>query len=238
MPSATTSTTTTSTTTTTITTTTSTTTTTASSTSTEETPLDDDATTIDFVTHPEVVEVVEPTTEETTVKRETTQSVPLPSPVAITTSPAIHREPNTTRAPNFWESTHPKESHSSNNATDRDVDLVGGHGHKNDTVLATCPKFHLEEGDYALSADGDSANIPAYNVTLNATEFEVIGGRLVICIAGVARVAKEDALGESKFSDAMGYVTFGGLGLSVVCLLLHIVATILVRAVIIFSRLF
>lgn len=170
---------------------------------------------------------MEPTTEET-VKRETTQSASLPSPVATTTSPKIFREANTTRSPNFWESTPSKKSQISNNATDRDVDGEGGHGHRHDTVLATCPKFHLEEGDYSLSADGDTASIPAYNVTLNATEFEVIGGQLVICIAGVARVSKEDVLGENKFSDAMGYVTLGGLGLSVVCLLLHIVATILV----------
>ena len=173
------------------------------------------------------MEIEEPTTEET-VKRETTQSASIPSPVAITTSPKIFREANATRSPNFWESKPSKKSQISNNATDRDVDGDSGHGHKHDTVLATCPKFHLEEGDYSLGADGDTASIPAYNVTLNATEFEVIGGRLVICIAGVARVSKEDVLGENKFSDAMGYVTFGGLGLSVVCLLLHIVATILV----------
>ena len=171
------------------------------------------------------MEIVEPTTEET-IERETTQSASLPSPVAITTSPKVFQEANTTRSPNFWESTPSKKSQISNNATDRDAD--DGHGQKHDRVLATCPKFHLEEGDYSLSAEGDSASIPAYNVTLNATEFEVIGGRLVICIAGVARVSKEDVLGENKFSDAMGYVTFGGLGLSVVCLLLHIVATILV----------
>ena len=173
------------------------------------------------------MEIVEPTTTEETAKGEVTQSASLPSPVAVTTSPKIFGEADTTGSPNFWESTPSKKSQISDNATqERDVD--GGDGHGHDTVLATCPKFHLEEGDYSLSSDGDTVDIPAYNVTLNATEFEVIGGLLVICIAGVARVSKEDALGENKFSDAMGYVTFGGLGMSVVCLLLHIIATILV----------
>ena len=126
---------------------------------------------------------------------------PQQSSTASTTAgpPTKFRERNTTRSPNFRETTAPpekKEGQISSNAT----------GHRHDTALATCPKFHLEEGDYSVGAGGRTATIPAYNVTLNATEFEVVGGRLVICVAGVARVSEAAAGGESKFSDAMGYV--------------------------------
>lgn len=167
----------------------------------------DSFTTIDFITTPEVIVIIETTSASPPPEQSSSQpptSSPRPTSLASTRAPSS----TTTSAAAGAE-------------TRNDTTADGGHSH--DRVFATCPKFRIDEGEFVLNADAKSVFIPAYNATLNYTQFEAVDRGLVICLAGLA---EESGSTRSKFGAAMGYITFAGLGVSIVCLLLHVAATI------------
>jgi hypothetical protein len=84
--------------------------------------------------------------------------------------------------------------------------------------FSTCAKFELSSGEYEVLPDGQ-VFVPVYNLTFsNGTFLMQDGGQLLICA-----ITDDDAA--DKFSVDMGYVTFACLGISIVCLLLHVMAT-------------
>ena len=85
-----------------------------------------------------------------------------------------------------------------------------------------CPKFHLKSDEFELKEDG-SAYVKTYDKVFEVGHFEHLSetGLLAIC-------TYEGTLEGNKFSVEMGYVTLICLGVSIICCVLHIVASILV----------
>ena len=87
--------------------------------------------------------------------------------------------------------------------------------------ILTCQKVLLEVGEFEMDAGNTTVFVPAYDKSFNSSSFEISGERILICV--FEELA--DSVGESKFSPEMGYVTVAGLGVSIVCLVLHLVAS-------------
>lgn len=84
-----------------------------------------------------------------------------------------------------------------------------------------CQKFIMEKDEYILR--NNSAYVPIYEKTFGKGEFNITeNGKMVICVdsIGVKQV--------NKFDVYMGYVTFAGLGVSIIFLGLHLTAFCLV----------
>lgn len=83
-----------------------------------------------------------------------------------------------------------------------------------------CPKFLLEPEEYAVLDDG-TVSVPTYHRTYPQSQFRIRhDDRLEICTdEGVEYV--------DKFNPNMSYVTMAGLGVSIIFLVLHLTAFIL-----------
>lgn len=116
-------------------------------------------------------------------------------------------------------------SHSSDNATDAitlnytspetdnssDI-LIGKH-----ESLSSCAHFTLEPGEYVLLQNG-SVHIEAYNLTINESHYILINDIVSFCVPFT------DAGVETKeYVIKTSYITFAGLGISMVCLLIHLI---------------
>ncbi|KAI5721147.1 hypothetical protein M8J77_016905 [Diaphorina citri] len=90
----------------------------------------------------------------------------------------------------------------------------------NFTVKESCPKIVLQPHEYVIMAD--VLYIPKHQKTFNSNEFELKDNKTVeICLLNYQA---SELLGfRNKFSPYMGYITFIGLGLSIVFLLCHLV---------------
>jgi hypothetical protein len=87
--------------------------------------------------------------------------------------------------------------------------------------IEPCPKFVLEKEDYEVL--NDSVYVPQYKKTFKEGEFAIReDDSLEVCVGslGVKLV--------DKFGIYMGYVTYAGLGVSIIFLILHLTAFILV----------
>lgn len=85
----------------------------------------------------------------------------------------------------------------------------------------SCAKFVLNREDFILQ--NDTIHVPVYQRTFTQSEFTLReDGSVEVCV---------DALGIQlldKFGAYMGYITFAGLGVSIIFLILHLVAFVLV----------
>ncbi|MPC53476.1 G-protein coupled receptor Mth2 [Portunus trituberculatus] len=88
----------------------------------------------------------------------------------------------------------------------------------NKSQSLSCERFLLPADEYAMSDNG-TVVVEKYGRTYLPHEYERREGGILVCI-----IQPE----VSKFSRLMGWVTLAGLGLSCVCLLLHLVAFLLV----------
>ena len=75
-------------------------------------------------------------------------------------------------------------------------------------------------GEYKMMDEEHSVYVEKYDRVLKEGQFSMNGDTLVIC------VTPDDAVPQYKFGAQMGYVTFIGLGLSIICLSMHIVASL------------
>jgi len=86
-----------------------------------------------------------------------------------------------------------------------------------------CPKFELQIGEYKMMDDGEerhSVYVEKYDRVLEEGEFSMNGDNLVLCVT-----ASDANKQIAKFGPQMGYVTFVCLGISIICLSLHIFAS-------------
>ncbi|XP_068220865.1 adhesion G protein-coupled receptor E3-like [Palaemon carinicauda] len=81
-----------------------------------------------------------------------------------------------------------------------------------------CEKFFLPNEEYVLAENG-TVEVEKYKRTYEANEYELSEGGILVCIIQMET---------EKFSRVMGWVTLGGLGLSCVCLMLHLIAFLVV----------
>ncbi|XP_066977520.1 uncharacterized protein [Macrobrachium rosenbergii] len=81
-----------------------------------------------------------------------------------------------------------------------------------------CEKFFLPTEEYIVGENG-TVEVEKYKRTYEPNEYELSEGGILVCII---RTETE------KFSSIMGWVTLGGLGLSCVCLMLHLIAFLIV----------
>ena len=88
-----------------------------------------------------------------------------------------------------------------------------------------CPKFELQVGEFKMMEEEHSVYVEKYDRVLAPGQFSLKGNNLVICVTQQATSELEGQI--SKFGPQMGYVTFVGLGISIICLLLHISASFL-----------
>ncbi|KAG7163094.1 uncharacterized protein LOC121873247 [Homarus americanus] len=96
-------------------------------------------------------------------------------------------------------------THSSNSSTEKSKTL-------------TCERFLLPADEFTMSANG-TVVVEKYRRTYQAHEYERTEGGILICI-----IQPET----DKFSRLMGWVSLAGLGLSCICLLLHLIAFLIV----------
>ncbi|XP_045616030.2 adhesion G-protein coupled receptor G2 [Procambarus clarkii] len=82
----------------------------------------------------------------------------------------------------------------------------------------TCERFLLPADEFTMSANG-TVVVEKYRRTYQPHEYEQTEGGILICI-----IQPET----DKFSRMMGWVSLAGLGLSCVCLLLHLIAFLIV----------
>nr|XP_045604829.1 uncharacterized protein LOC123762358 [Procambarus clarkii] len=86
------------------------------------------------------------------------------------------------------------------------------------TQTLTCEKFLLPASEFTMSANG-TVVAEEYNRTFQSHEYEQTEGGVLICIIHTET---------DKFSPLMGWVSLAGLGLSCVCLILHLTAFFIV----------
>ncbi|XP_054719373.1 G-protein coupled receptor Mth2-like [Uloborus diversus] len=90
--------------------------------------------------------------------------------------------------------------------------------------LLNCPSFDLNEDDYVLFPNG-TAFVEAYNKTYNESFYILRNGVLTICVPDFF---EEDIDISREYLDNLSILTQIGLGISMVCLLLHLVVFCLV----------
>jgi len=83
-----------------------------------------------------------------------------------------------------------------------------------------CLKFSLSPGEFRLTADG--IYIPKWDKILSSGQYRVRGESVNVCVP-----ESEFSWTVGKFSPVMGYVTVSCLGVSLLCLVLHLLATCL-----------
>lgn len=89
----------------------------------------------------------------------------------------------------------------------------------NETNFTSCPKFLLSENELEWGDNG-TLFVTSYNRTFEPGQYERIeDGGVLICALGQNTV--------SKFDPILGWVTVAGLGLSEICLALHLIAFVL-----------
>lgn len=86
------------------------------------------------------------------------------------------------------------------------------------TQTLTCERFLLPAEEFTMSANG-TVVVEKYRRTYQPQDYEQTEGGILICI-----IQPET----DKFSRLMGWVSLAGLGLSCVCLLLHLIAFLIV----------
>eukprot|EP00092_Neocalanus_flemingeri_P055123 GFUD01065044.1.p1 GENE.GFUD01065044.1~~GFUD01065044.1.p1 ORF type:complete len:925 (-),score=203.73 GFUD01065044.1:75-2849(-) len=86
-------------------------------------------------------------------------------------------------------------------------------------IFKTCPKFQLGPEEFQLQ--NNSVYVPAYDQTYSDGHFWLSEDSVYICRP------LEAFSGTTKFSPVMGYVTFACLGVSLVCLVVHLVISCL-----------
>jgi len=88
------------------------------------------------------------------------------------------------------------------------------------SLLSECTRILLNKGEYRFISGGRLV-VPEYSLTLDHGQFIRQGEEVVVCApAGLTPGAQD------KFSPVMGYVTFTCLGLSMVCLVFHLLVTL------------
>jgi len=124
------------------------------------------------------------------------------------------------------------ESDTSENATDNVTDQESNTiedlttTHESDlkdsrVEFVDCPKFELQVGEFQLMNES-SVYIEKYGKTLESDQFDLIENNNVLVICATL-AGGTDHVG--KFGKYMSYVTLGCLGVSVFCLVLHMLAT-------------
>merc|ERR1712004_31392 len=92
-------------------------------------------------------------------------------------------------------------------------------------ALHTCAQFLLRQGEFTRLSNG-SIFVSNYNLLLSPGQHRPASpaspGSLYICTPEAIA-----SRGQAKFSPIMGYVTFACLGVSLVCLLLHLVISLI-----------
>lgn len=84
-----------------------------------------------------------------------------------------------------------------------------------DSELNSCPKFALDDTEIEWRENG-TVYVVSHNRTFNSNQYlKGAEGGVLICASGLTTV--------SKFDATLGWVTIIGLGLSVLCLALHLV---------------
>lgn len=95
-----------------------------------------------------------------------------------------------------------------------------GEGLNKITIKEDCPKIILQPNEYVIMAD--VLYIPKSQKTFNSNEFQLKSNQTVeICLFNYQ--TSELLSFRNKFSPHMGYITFIGLGLSIVFLLCHLI---------------
>jgi len=84
-----------------------------------------------------------------------------------------------------------------------------------------CPKFELQVGEFQMMNES-VAYIEKYDKTLESDQFDLDNSNNVLIICASVAGGTEEV---GKFSKYMSYITLVCLGISVICLLLHISAT-------------
>ena len=88
-----------------------------------------------------------------------------------------------------------------------------------ESEFASCVKFRLSPQEVEWRENG-TLYVKDYGTEYNSTEYEKLNdGNVLICANGVTTVA--------KFDPVLGWVTVAGLGLSELCLALHLLAFVL-----------
>ncbi|KAK7086716.1 hypothetical protein SK128_003359 [Halocaridina rubra] len=91
--------------------------------------------------------------------------------------------------------------------------------HKKPTQTKACERFLLPKEEYIMNDNG-TVLVEKYKRTYQISEYVLSEDGILVCIV------QNDS---EKFSKIMGWITIGGLGLSCVCLLLHLLAFIFVK---------
>ncbi len=88
-----------------------------------------------------------------------------------------------------------------------------------DDNFVDCPKFELQVGEFKMMENEHKVYVEKYDKVLEEGEFSMNGESLVVC------VFQEYTEEISKFGPQMGYVTLICSGISVICLLIHTLAS-------------
>ena len=84
-----------------------------------------------------------------------------------------------------------------------------------------CPKFELQVGEFKMMNES-VVYIEKYDTTLDSDQFDLDNSNNVLIICASLAGGTEEV---GKFSKYMSYVTLVCLGISIICLLLHLTAT-------------
>ena len=174
--------------------------------------------------------LTETTTSSTTTVSETTTvstTAATDLPVEEVTLPITEIE-----LEDATETVYEPESDNGENATDNvtdpesnsieDLTTTNESDHKDARgEFVDCPKFELQVGEFQLMNES-SVYIEKYDKTLESDQFDLIENNNVLVICATL-AGGTDHVG--KFGKYMSYVTLGCLGVSVICLVLHMVAT-------------
>ena len=96
---------------------------------------------------------------------------------------------------------------------------VAAHPHDiNKSQSLSCERFLLPTDEYTMSDNG-TVEVEKYRRTYQPHEYEFREGGILVCVFQPER---------DKFSRLMGWVTLAGLGLSCICLVLHLIAFLIV----------
>ena len=103
--------------------------------------------------------------------------------------------------------------------TERPYATVLNESIRSNKSLLNCNRILLPHNEFEFSEKEDSILIPKYNKILSADEYELHEGGVLVCLLHSS---------DEKFSSWMGWITLAGLGISFICLFLHLVAFVLV----------
>ena len=160
------------------------------------------------------------TTQTTTTSTTTTTTTATTTPITTTTTSPIPTQTSTSAPP----PTSKRPVSTSTTSLNRQPALptINQPNNSSQLNLNTCNKIPLQPEEFEMQ-ENFAIYVSAYNKTYYAEEFWLEdSGTAVVC-----RPAWNEVDFEPKFSPIMGYVTCACLGVSLVCLVVHVTVSII-----------